>query len=70
MSPNVLAPWPAVGHRALDGENPSEMGAGVEGMVGVGSGPVVKDWNVVVAGAAVARVDKETGLAQGSGPGC
>lgn len=67
MSPSVLAPLTAVGPQALCGVNPSGVEVGAEVRVGAGSGPATKDWNV---GAAVARVDKGTGLVLGSGPGC
>lgn len=67
MSPSVPGLWTAMGPQALCGGNRSGVEVGAVERAGAGSGPVATDWNVV---AAVARVDKETGLVLGNGPGC
>lgn len=71
MSPSVPAPWIlTAGPQVPDGGNPNGVDVGAVARAGAGSGPAVRDWNVAVAGAVVARADKGTGLARGSGPGC
>lgn len=67
MFPSVPALWTAKGPQALCEGNPSGVEVGAVERVGAGSGPVAKDWNVV---AAVAKVDRGTGLVLGNGPGC
>lgn len=60
-----------MGPQVLDGGNPNGVDVGAVVRAGAGSGPAVRDWNVAAAvGAAVARADRGTGLARGSGPGC